>query len=449
MPYLYTLLVVGGLLLALPAQAQTEPGDKPLPLQQRGQVVDKLLQERLETLAPQLMRKHDIDMWILVSREYNEDPVLKTMLPSSWLSARRRTILVLSDRGIRDGVDQGVEALAVARYDVGDLFKKAWDPEQQPDQWARLAELVREHNPERIGVNQSTDFAQADGLVATDKEELMAALDDTYRSRIVSAEPLAVGWLETRIEAELPYYRHAVKIAHELIAEAFSNQVVEPGKTSTTEVEWWLREQAAALNLDVWFHPSVTVQRQGDLEGNPRAKVEAILPGDLLHVDFGITYLRLNTDTQQQAYVLRPNETQVPEYLRQALADGNQVQNILTAQFKAGRTGNEILLSALAEAKEQGLQPSIYSHPIGYYGHGSGPTIGMWDKQAAIDGAGEYPLYDQTTYSIELNTTVTGTEWGQDLLIMLEEDAIFWNGEVHYLNGRQTELHLIGARSKE
>lgn len=447
MPYLHTLLLASGLLLASTAQALPESVDKPLSLQQRGQVVDELLRERLETLAPQLMRKHNIDMWILVSREYNEDPVLKTMLPSSWLSARRRTILVLSDRGVHDGVDQGVEALAVARYDVGDLFKKAWDPEQQPDQWARLAELVREHNPERIGVNQSADFAQADGLVATDKEELMAALDDTYRSRIVSAEPLAVGWLETRIEAELPYYRHAVEMAHELIAEAFSNQVVEPGKTSTTEVEWWLREQVAALDLDVWFPPTVTVQRQGDLDGNPRAQVEAILPGDLLHVDFGITYLRLNTDTQQQAYVLRANETEVPEYLSQALADGNQVQNILTSEFKAGRTGNEILLSALAKAREQGLQPSIYSHPIGYYGHGSGPTIGMWDKQAAIEGAGEYPLYDNTAYSIELNTTVTGTEWGQDLMIMLEEDAIFWNGEVDYLNGRQTELHVI--RSKE
>ncbi|MEX1221333.1 MAG: M24 family metallopeptidase [Idiomarina sp.] len=448
MPYLYPLLLIGGLLLASPAQALPEAVDKPLPLQQRGQVIDTLLQQRLETLAPQLMRKHNIDMWILVSREYNEDPVLRTMLPSSWISARRRTILVLSDRGIHDGIDRGVEALAVARYDVGDVFKKAWNPEQQPDQWARLAELVREHNPERIGVNQSADFAQADGLVATDKEELLAALDETYRSRIVSAEPLAVGWLETRIEAELPYYRHAVKIAHELIAEAFSNQVVEPGKTSTAEVEWWLREQAAALNLDVWFHPSVTVQRQGDLAGNPRAQVDAILPGDLLHVDFGITYLRLNTDTQQQAYVLRPNETDVPAYLSQALAAGNQVQNILTDQFKAGRTGNEILLSALAEAHEQGLQPSIYTHPIGYYGHGSGPTIGMWDKQAAIEGAGEYPLYDQTAYSIELNTTVAGTEWGQDLMIMLEEDAIFWNGEIDYLNGRQTELHVIRATAE-
>lgn len=406
---------------------------------QQAEVVDTLLQQRFAQLLPGLMARANIDMWLLISREYNEDPVLKTMLPATWLSARRRTILVI----VNPGAGQPLQHYAIARYDVGTVFKKAWDVERQPDQWQALAELVRRYNPKRIGINQSAHFGHADGLVATEQQLLTQALGAQWSSRLVSAESLAVGWLESRIEPELVYYRQLTALGHQLIAEAFSAQVVTAGKTSTDDVVWWLRQRATALGVPVWFQPTVSIQR-ATTGPQPHGKVDNIIqPGDLLHVDFGLTYLRLNSDQQQHAYVLKPGETDAPAAFKQALAAGNRAQDLLTANFKTGLTGNELLAKTLADAKAQGLRATIYSHPIGHHGHGAGPTIGMWDNQTAIPGSGDYPLSANTAYSIELNVAVSGPEFGGDLRMMLEEDGYFDGQQFQYFHGRQTRLHLI------
>ncbi len=174
-----------------------------------------------------------------------------------------------------------------------------------------------------------------------------------------------------------------------------------------------------------------------------RPDLEIIQPGDLLHVDFGITYLGLNTDTQENAYVLKPGETEAPKYLLDAFQKGLQVMDDLTTQFKSGRTGNEMLASALKKGKDAGLKPTIYTHPIGYHGHGAGPTIGLWDQQGGVPHRGDYPLYPNTAYSIELNTAVFIPEWDKEIRMMMEEDAFFDGEQVRYIDGRQVELLLI------
>ena len=415
-----------------------------LSMRERADVQDRWLEHRLDTLLPELMRRADVAMWIIAAREYNEDPVMETMLPATWLSARRRTVLVFFDRG----PEEGVERLAVARYAIGDVFESAWDPEEQPDQWQRLAEIVAERDPATIALNRSVEFGLADGLTYTEGEALLEALPEDYRDRVVSGERLAIGWLETRTDEEMAVYPQIVRIAHEIIAEGFSEAVIQPGVTTTEDVEWWYRERIRDRNLTAWFHPSVSVQRpdaaerDGDFSSRPEGDV--IQPGDLLHVDFGITYLGLNTDTQQHAYVLRAGETEAPEGLREALAVGNRLQDVLTGQFEAGRTGNEILLGALAQAKEEGIDATIYTHPIGFHGHAAGPTIGLWDQQGGVPGKGDYPLYPNTAYSIELNAAVPIPEWdGQTIRVMLEEDAFFDGEATRYIDGRQTRLLLI------
>jgi hypothetical protein len=263
---------------------------------------------------------------------------------------------------------------------------------------------------------------------------------------------LAVGWLETRLPAEIEQYKNLTAIGHQLIAQAFSNQVVTPGKTSTEDVVWWLRQQSTKLGLPVWFHPTVSIQRPSSgkfdqIKAFSAAKTDNIIqPGDLLHVDFGLTYLRLNSDQQQHAYVLRPGETDAPEFLKQALKQGNQAQDILTGNFKTGLTGNALLAKSLNDAKNKGLKATIYSHPIGHHGHAAGPTIGMWDNQHGTPGSGDYPLYPNTAYSIELNVAVDIPAWGNEIRIMLEEDGYFDGTKFHYLNGRQQQLHLIQAK---
>lgn len=414
-----------------------------LDMQKRAEVQNNWLNYRLDNVIPELMRREDIDMWIIIAREYNEDPVIKTMLPATWQSARRRTILVFFDDG------ETIERLAVARYDIGEFFKTAWNKEEQPDQWARLSEVISERDPGKIALNYSTTFALADGISHTQYDEFHASLPKKYRERIVTGEKLAIGWLETRVEPEMQVYPLICQIAHDVIAEGFSEAVIQPGVTTTDDVEWWYRERIRELKLSAWFHPSVSVQREQEPEAgflqnfSKRPASNIIRPGDLLHVDFGITYLGLNTDTQQHAYVLKSNESDAPEGLHQALATGNRLQDILTENFKTGRSGNEILKAAREQALSEDIRPSIYTHPIGFHGHAAGPTIGLWDQQEGVPGKGDYPLYPNTAYSIELNATVNVPEWEKDIRIMLEEDAFFDGEEVRYIDGRQTKLWLI------
>ena len=416
-----------------------------LSMRERAKVRDILLKDRFKSVLPNIMRRNNIDMWLIIAREYNEDPVIRTMLPATWLNARRRTVLVVFD----PGNNKPLETYAVARYAVGEVFKKAWDPEAQPDQYKALAELIKQKNPKKIGINKSEFFAQADGLSSTEYDLLNKVLPRKYQKRIVSATNVAVGWLETRSAKEMEIYPEICRIAHDIIKEGFSAKVITPGITTTDDVVWWYRERIRELNFVTWFHPTVDIQRADKQDFNflaafSKDKADNVIrPGDLLHIDFGITYLGLNTDTQQHAYVLMPGESRTPNYLVKALGVGNRLQDILTDQFKTGRTGNEMLLSTLKQAKEEGIKPQIYTHPIGYYGHGSGPTIGMWDKQEGVPVNGDYPLFPNTAYSIELNAKVHIKEWDKEVAIMLEEDAFFDGKTCDYIDPRQTEMIII------
>ncbi len=413
---------------------------------QRAEVIDELLEDKMTNLLPKLMRKTGIDMWIIISREYNEDPVMKTMLPSEWLSARRRTIMVFTDKGEKEGV----ERLAIARYDVGNLLKGEWNLNLNPNQWDALVKVIEERNPKKIGLNYSKNYAHADGISFTERSEFMAKLPVKFQEKVVSASDLAVGWLETRTEKEMVIYQQICRISHQIIEEAFSDKVIQPGVTSTDDVVWWMRQKVTDLGLETWFHPTVDIQRKSPdafdhlRTFSKRPDKQVIMPGDLLRCDFGITYLRLNSDQQQMAYVLKPGENEVPDFLKNAMKQGNRLQECLTANFVIAKTGNQILEAALAQSKKEGINGTIYTHPIGNHGHAAGPTIGMWDNQGKTIGPGDYPLNYNTAYSIELNAAVELEEWKKPIRIMLEEDGFFdGNGKFAYIDGRQMEIIAI------
>lgn len=404
---------------------------------ERATLENRILAERLDTLIPQIMRAEGVDMWLLVAREYFEEPVVATMLDAENMHARRRTILIFFD----PGNGKPVERLTVSRYGLGGLFAPAWDPDTQPDQWAAVAEIIAARDPRRIAINSSDLYQFADGMTLSQYDRMMAALPAALHERVTSGEGLAIRWLETRTPAEMEIYPTVVRIAHAVIGEAFSRRVITPGVTTAEQVQWWYRDRLMQLGLDPWFHPSVAIQRQGAkgmLEGD-----EVIQPGDLLWTDFGITYLRLNTDTQHLAYVLKPGETAAPAGLRAGLANSNKVQDFLRAAFKPGRSGNEALAEARAKAIAAGLDPSIYSHPIGYHGHGAGPAIGFWDNQNP-DPRGSGPIRPNTAWSIELTSYAAVPEWGgQKVDFRTEEDAFFDGKTVRFIDGRQTAITLI------
>jgi len=439
----------GLLALAVPAVAaarpvpmsemeQARPPMPPiLPQRERAALVDRMLKERLDEVIPRLMRERKIAMWVLSAREYFEDPVTATMLDAESFHTRRRTILVFFD----PGGDKSVERLTVSRYGMGGLFAPAWDPAQEPDQWQALAALIAARDPATIAVNTSALSAFGDGMTHSQYAAMTAALPEKYRGRIVSGETLSVRWLEHRTPSELTVYPGVVRIAHALIGEAFSRKVITPGRTTADDVVWWYRQRLSDLGLEAWFHPSVGIQRAGTTGMLDGATV--IQPGDLLWTDFGIMYLRLATDTQHLAYVLKPGETAAPAGLRRGLAASNRVQDILRGSFRTGASGNEVLAAARAQAATEGIETSIYSHPIGFHGHGAGPAIGFWDNQGG-DERGAGAINANTAWSIELTTYGAVPEWGgQRVDFRSEEDALFDGKDVPFLDGRQTELTVI------
>ena len=451
---------VVALLWALPAEVdsstraqQTAPSLSARPfgtLRQQAAIQQAWLKERLEVNLPQVMRAHGVDMWVVAMREYNEDPVFRALVSPTSFAARRLTIYIFHDRGPAEGV----ERLALGGSSMGGLYE-AYRTEQETStgrraelwgagQWRLFAEIVRERDPQAIAVNISHEHNFADGLTAGEWEQMREALGPELAARAVRNPRLAIDYLAMRVPSMTQVYRRLQGVVHEVISAAFSNLVISPGVTTTDDVVWWMRQRVNDLGLHTWFQPSVSLQRKGvsaaDFGDDP-----VIERGDVLHCDFGITAMGLNTDTQHMAYVLRDGETDAPDGLQRALARGNRLQDILLEKTKVGMSGNEVLHVVLEQMQAEGLDGTMYSHPIGDHGHGAGPLIGLWDYQEAVPGRGDVPVLANMWYSTELQVTTPVAEWDdQPVRMALEEEAeITPEGEMRWVLRRQTELHLV------
>ena len=432
--------------------AQTRDYNPELPfgtLREQARTQQAWLEERLENNLPMLMRKHGVDMWVVAMREYNEDPVFRALVSPTTFAARRRTIYIFHDRG----PDEGVERLALGGSSQGGAYEAVRATATAPDgrdaelwgadQWNLFARMVRERDSGRIAVNISHEHNFADGLTAGEWEQMEEALGAELAARVVQEPLLAIEYLAMRVPAMTPVYRKMQTIVHEIIATAFSDVVIVPGQTTTDDVVWWMRQRVHNLGLGSWFQPSVSVQRRGVSMADGAAPV--IERGDVLHCDFGLVALGLATDTQHMAYVLREGETEAPAGLRKALANSNRLQDILLEETRVGRTGNEILASVLETMRGEGLNGTMYTHPIGDHGHGAGPLIGLWDYQTGVPGRGDPYVIPSMWFSTELQVTTPVPEWdGQPVRMAQEEEAeITADGEIRWMLRRQTELHLV------
>jgi len=395
-------------------------------------VMDEILAWRMEHMLPDLMRKHKIDMWVIIDRENNKDPVAAS-LGDRWFLGNS---MVLHNR--KDG--SGVERL---RGGIG-----------------RIKQIVIKYNPKTVGINVSELWNNGDGLTKALHDQLVEALGK-YAKRLVSAEDLSNEWLETRSPREMSIYRHVCGVTHDIISEAFSNKVIIPDVTTMADVEWYIQQRIADLGFKGWAF-SVVIQRSdadiakyGDDKANfsidhPSSSSSGtsvvIRRGDLLHSDIGLEYFGLNTDNQHHVYILRKGETDVPEGIKQALRNSNRLQDIYLSEFKEGRTGNEITFATLNRAKAEGLRPMIYTHPIGFHQHSGGTVMGADNEYAQKNPMpkGEYPLHYNTAYAIELETISSIPEWdGKDVEIALEEQGIFTEDGVYFPDGRQTSFFIV------
>jgi hypothetical protein len=437
-------------------------------LREQAVMQQRWLDERMTRVLPALMRKHKVDMWVVPMREYNEDPVFSSLVSPTTFAARRRTIYLFFDqcahaerpelaRGI---VPCKVERIALGGTSQGGVFQAVRSalPAAGPAggrvapqaelwgdaQWQVLKEHVAARRPTTIAINTSRVFAFSDGLSSGELEGMREALGPRWTSRFRRAEALPLELIATRVAGEDSTFRRMNELAWTIIATAFSNQVIQPGVTRTSDVVWWMRQRLNDLGLGTWFHPSVEVQRRGATDAQ-LGDDPVIQRGDVLHCDFGVTALRLNTDTQHMGYVLRQGESAPPAGLVQALARSNRLQDFVLAELRAGRTGNEILRASLARMRAEGIDGTVYSHPVGLHGHGAGPLIGLWDYQSGVPGRGDAKVIPDMWYSIELQATTPVPEWdGQPVRSAQEEDVILSSdGVARWAHRRQTEFHLV------
>jgi Xaa-Pro aminopeptidase len=425
--------------------------DNILPQRRQAEVYNEIVAWRLDNILPKIMRREGIDLWLVICFEYSEDPVFMSLTTRPRMSARRLSILLFHDAA------DGFKKLTASWHGAsasGPMYTNIFTPEYRKQgaggQFTAVADYIKKADPKKIGINYAEhwdyfdDFSHGLGLSAFNKVKIEQALDPKYRSRLVSAEKVCIGWFETRSPRELSLYRHLAGIGHDLIREFFSSAVITPDITTTADVEWWFRERIARLGLEAWFQPSIDIRRSPEEAAKYPKGDDVIRRGDLLHCDVGFRYLELATDMQHDAYVLRPGETDAPQGLKDLYEKGLRLQEILLGEMKEGRKGNEILVAALAKAKAEGIEGAIYTHPIGFYGHGSGMTIGMVEKQSFVPGTGEHPLYPDTVFSIELSASHAVPEWGNAKVSLgLEDEAIFTQEGARWADGYPTKLYLI------
>jgi len=448
-------------LSALPVAAQQIHTYRPFgTLREQADVQQRWLDQRMKTVLPALMKKHGVDMWVVPMREYNEDPVFSAIVSPTTMAARRRTIYLFYDpcAFARGDCAKPFERLAMGGSSQGGVFTaiRSTKPAAGPaggqvqaqaelwgdEQWQVLKKEIEKRNPKVIAIDVSRVFAFNDGLSAGELEGMKEALGPKLTARFKHAEDLALDLIATRSSEEADTYKKMQQVVWGIIDTAFSNVVITPGVTRTEDVVWWMRQKVNDLGLGTWFHPSVEVQRKGvaDPGENP-----IIQKGDVLHCDFGISAMRLNTDTQHMGYVLLDGENEVPSGLKAALANSNKLQDIVVGEIKPGRTGNEILRSSRAKMSAAGIDGTVYTHPIGLHGHGAGPLIGLWDYQEGVPGRGDAKVIPNMWFSIELQATTRVPEWNnQPVRSAQEEDAIVGpDGAVRWALARQTEYHLV------
>lgn len=409
---------------------------------ERARVTNEWREWRLENILPELMREQNLDMWLIINREWIEDPVFFTLVQKPMMASPGCAALFFHDQGAA----KGVKGFSCSPH--GDLpgYEEVWESRQKT-QFEALAEAIKACNPQKIGINVSQRWGYGDGLTASLHDDLRNALGSEFAAKLVSAGDLCVRWLETRSPQEMDFYKHICGVTHGIIDELYTREVITPDNTSLDEVVWWIRQRITDLGLATWFQPSLSIVRFEGENEDINQDNNIIRRGNLLHCDLGIEYSGLCSDMQWWAYVCRPGENDAPEGLTKAFNRATKVADIFMDEFIEGKTGHEIAEAALVKAESCGLKPSIYSHPVGVHGHGAGTTFNTAAPEKQDERnvmRWDYPLYANTCYAIELSSTTSVPEWdNQDVTIGFEETAAFTSEGCRFIDGRQSKLILI------
>ncbi|RSH82191.1 hypothetical protein EHS25_006124 [Saitozyma podzolica] len=385
-------------LLMLVAASMPVAKYRPLPSLREQDAMEKKWVEKRHRLIPKILRAHGYDAWIITMREYAEDTVFRSLVSTTTtFSARRRTLFLFHTH---PNITSPIHLV-----------------DNKPEIWDELNRVLDAIQPERIAVNIDEDMAFSDGLHTGEGRLLTSKLDTNLMMENVWA----------------------------MVQEGFSEQVVQVGKTTAEDLEWWFRDVMRwRIGTGTWFPPTVDIYRspsEPSLEQDPHMR-----EGDMLHVDIGITAMGMNTDTQHLGYILRANETSPPRSLVRGLHRANRMQDMNRREMVPGRTGDEVFFAVKRAMKNEGLEGDVYSHPIGDYGHSAGAIIGMANWQDSIPGGGQNKVLKHYWTSVELAGFGAVPEWGVEKQRFELEEDVYWQESTNtfeWVFGQQTEFHLV------
>ena len=421
------------------------PLPRSLPWTRQIALREEWLARRHALLLP-MMRRHKVAMWIVVNEEFHDDPVTQYVAPPRPY-AGNRDLFVFADGG-----DRGLLRYALTGYAEEAILHFFESPEEFRKVKEGLQELVARLKPASIALSIEPKEARPSrgvtrSLTRASYQFLAEALGPEVEARFVPAGPLIEEYLDTRLPEEREPYAAMAAATDELARQALSNEVIVPGRTSVGEVRRWLMDRLTEAGYATWFQPDLRVQRRGQTGGMSRgflavaAEAVVIERGDLLHLDFGLTSLGLNTDWQRMAYVLRDGEEEAPAGLSAALANTNALQDALILAARPGKTSADVYDELIAAMKARGINAQIYSHPLGAQGHALGPAI---DFRAAARKDAPHPLRAGSYLAVELNTRTPAAEWGgQEVFAMQEDPAELTEQGYRFFRERQTRYYLI------
>ena len=415
-----------------------------LPWSQQIAERERWLERRHAMLLP-MMRRHGIDMWIVVNEEFHDDPLTQYVAPPRPYTGNR-DVFVFVDAG-----DAGLKRHAITGYSEDNSKRFFESPDEPVPAVRRLPQLYAEFQPKRIGLNMGGGRGVTRALTHDTYGFLAQAMGPEATARFASAADLIEEYLDTRLPEEMPHYVAAVALTEELTRRALSSEAIVPDRTTVGEVRRWIYDFMWANGVRTWFQPDLRVQRaaggiptsRGFLAVAPESTV--IRRGDVVHLDVGITYMGLDTDWQKMAYVLRPGETAAPAGLVQAMANTNRLQDVLMrTHSRPGALVSDVYTATMRDMQAAGIEAMIYSHPIGAQGHGLGAAIDFRAAQRPELGAQGKRLRRGSYISIELNTKTPVPEWGgKGVYVMMEDDAHLTDAGWAFFRPRQERWYLI------
>ena len=401
----------------------------------------QIRRDQFDLILPRAMRDHGVDMWIVMQKENQFDPMYDD-LGRGYVGSV--AYWIFTDRG-GDHIERA--AIGVAGYrleECGYDLVRGFQP---------LQAFIAERNPKRIGVNMSDAIGAADGLSKTSYDRLLKELGPTYASRVASAERVVSDFRSGFTASRLVALGENGELARRLADRALSNEIITPGVTTLEDVAWWMANELQSRALGSSFEmPSVYITGPRGIEATSNDRI--IQRGDLLMIDWGVGYLNTWTDVKRVAYVLKPGETTAPAGVQKAFDNALAVRRVIRNTIKAGPTAGEMLtqVTAAIEAagfrmqgtfnevtNDQRVEVMIGCHSIGDRGHGSGPSI-AWFNPAQHP----FPIKPFNPFSIELFAWTPVPEWGgAKARIPLEDDAIVTERGVEWFYPINERIRLI------